>query len=187
MSSLNNLIQRSYIEEKDVMSKKQIFVLALVGILIFALGAQLATAQPIQVRIGDTTIQFLPLVISSKAAEAPTGVLYVFNTTVSVDGAAGGRSEMDNACFSEDPDAHFCHMDEIESAWITGVHFQSFFEPSWVDNFSGTNWADGIANCSGWILSDDFITGTTIYSRGTGFDNKTCDTVQRIACCKRIP
>jgi hypothetical protein len=101
------------IQEVNTMNKKQIFVFAVLAVLIFALGAQLAAAQPVELRIGNTTISFLPLVVTTKAADAPSGVLYVFPSETKTNGDAGGRALMNDICPNEDSQAHFCRREEI--------------------------------------------------------------------------
>ena len=61
------------------MNKKHIFFLSILTISIFILGAYAAKAETVSIRIGNMQISYLPLVITSKAAEAPPGVLYVFS------------------------------------------------------------------------------------------------------------
>jgi len=183
------------------MNKKQIFVFALLGILVFALGAQLATAQPVEIRIGNTTIQFLPLIMTTKAADAPPGVLYVFPSTATMDGSAGGRDDMGDICFTQDPESHLCSLQEIENAWVTtGVHFSNSFSKSWVDNpsFLGTIYPDSsgdprnsswgsvgeYGNCASWSLDIAGPYGTVILASGAEIFYEDCDSELPIACCK---
>ena len=170
------------------MNKKYILILALLAVGIFALGAHLATAGPVEVQIGDNTISFLPLIITSKAADAPPGVLYVFSSIDDTTGDAGGRSLMDQSCFNMDANSHFCNLSEINNAFsTTGVFFSPTFEISWVDNATEENlWFTG--NCDGWLTSDPAYDGAFIYdygySLGTGGG---CHSTLKIACCKWMP
>ena len=50
------------------MNKKQIAIFSLLAVAIFALGVYAANAEPISLRIGNTSISFLPLVLGTDAA-----------------------------------------------------------------------------------------------------------------------
>lgn len=172
------------------MNKKQIFIFAVLAFAVFALGAQLATAEPVELRIGSTTISFLPFIVTTKAAEAPPGVLYVFSTGFETGGNVGGRSFMGEICTNEDPNAHFCSMEEIENARVTnGVYFLVDFVSSWVDviDFSQGGWSDVGLNCAGWSSENDLHTGFVLSAFASSLDVVTCDSLARVACCKQIP
>jgi hypothetical protein len=147
------------------MNKKQIFIFALLAVLIFALGAQLATAQPVEVRIGNTVIHFFPLIFSTKAADAPSGVLYVFSSTVTTDGDAGGRPGMGDICFTEDPNSHF---------WVANPEV-------------GGDWEDHDLNCYSWLENDILYNGTIIYETARALGGMHCNQIRPVACCKQMP
>jgi len=182
--------------------KKTIFIYAMLAIIIFFLGAQAATAYPVTIRIGDTEIIFLPLILKSKAADAPSGVLYVFSSTTTSDGNAGGRSLMGDICPTEDPDSHFCSLHEIENAWTTtGVYFNSAFQTSWVDvpvklgsihvldsgQYSGSVWHGQDENCGSWNSSDSDYSGRVITDNASVVGGQNCGMPVPVACCKQIP
>ena len=171
------------------MNKKYILILSILAIGIFALGAQLATAQPVEITVGNTTISFLPLIISSRAAEAPSGVLYVFSSTTLTDGNPGGRDAMQNICFSEDPDSHFCSVDEISNAWVeTGVHFTYPFTDTWVDNpYLEGDWIFEDRSCGSWLENSAAVQGNLIFSTARNIVGRNCSAEHHIACCKRMP
>lgn len=169
------------------MNKIYIFIFSILAVVIFILGAQAATANPVSVQIGTTTISFLPLVITSQAADAPSGVLYVFSSTATTSGNAGGRGAMNDICPSEDPDSHFCRREEIENAWITkGVYFNPSMTNSWLEYFPGTDWAMG-DNCDAWSSDSEFEYGWIIVEPAHECGTRDCNTVQAVACCKWIP
>jgi hypothetical protein len=184
------------------MNKKQVFILAVLAIVIFALGAQLATAQPVEIRVGDTLINLFPLVISSKAAEAPPGVLYVFPSTTKTDGDPGGRDVMGDICFTEDPDSHFCSLHEIEHAWVeTGIYFTTPYTETWVDYpkelgtyypdsstglINPSAWAHWDENCNGWMDNTEVGMGMMIDIART-VRKRFCNYSRPIACCKQMP
>jgi hypothetical protein len=170
------------------MSKKYIVILAVMAVGIFALGVHLATAGTVEVQIGDTTISFLPLVMTSKAADTPPGVLYVFNAGYETNGDVGGRSLMGEICTNADPESHFCSMEEIENARVTnGVYFLVDFNASWADvvEINTGGWSSGL-NCSGWT-SDAGEGGFILSSFASSLDFVTCDNTADVACCKQIP
>ena len=186
------------------MNKKHILTLSMLAIVIFVLGAYAAKAEPVSIRIGSTEISFLPLVITSKAAEAPPGVLYVFSSTATTDGSAGGRNTIGDLCPTEDPGSHFCSLQEIENAWaISGVHFSDPFPQSWVDNptLLGTFYPDSngdprtsmwtsigeYGNCASWTNDIVGAKGIIIMGSAVSVFSVTCDTVLPIACCKQMP
>jgi len=170
------------------MNKKQILIFAVLAIVIFALGAQLATAQPVELRIGNTEISFLPLIVTTKAADAPPGVLYVFSLPLSTQGDVGGRPAIMDLCPTEDPESHFCSLEEIENAWAaTGVFFSSSLENAWVDTFSATYWVSDTDNCNGWTSSDSAHSGYTISEYFVARATYGCHSSMSVACCKQMP
>jgi len=189
------------------MKRKNIIIFAALAVIIFFLGAQAATANPVSIRIGDTEIIFLPLILRSKAADAPSGVLYVFPSTTTTDGDAGGRSLMGDICPTEDPNAHFCSVHEIENAWsTTGVYFHSSFQQSWVDyptnlgtkviksdyNNADSSWASDSpnykrGNCWGWTNNADDKYGVAIRDYAVTLESLSCDEALPLACCKQVP
>jgi len=183
------------------MNKKQIFVLAFLFIFIFTLGVKAATAQPVTIRVGATEIVFFPLVMRSVAAEAPPGVLYVFSSTTTTSGDAGGRDGMGDICPTEDPESHFCSLYEIENAWTTtGVFFHPTFLSSWVDlplrlgtkqsDVDGyvidSLWPSMETNCMSWS-SDTLGTGTHILGSAAAVSETACSDTLSVACCKQMP
>lgn len=167
------------------MEKRYILIMAVLAVGIFALGVHLATAGPVEVQIGDTTVSFLPLVMTSKAAEAPTGVLYVFPSTDPTDGYAGGRAAIEQICPDQDPDSHFCSLEEIENAIGTsGIYFENPFYAAWLDNFS--TWNSETENCNGWIDNTSFD-GLNIVPAARAISDAPCSTSQPVACCKQMP
>jgi len=186
------------------MKKKHIVVFAFLGIIIFALGAQLATAQPIKIQVGDTIFQFLPLIMTSKAADAPPGVLYVFSSTATTDGSAGGRDDIGDICPTEDTGSHFCSLQEIENAWATtGVYFSNPFTESWVDNpfLLGTLYPDSSGNprisswpsvgengnCGSWSQDFPGAYGSVINISAVNAHYSDCNIPLPVACCKQMP
>jgi hypothetical protein len=186
------------------MNKKQIFVFAFLAVVIFVLGAQAATAQPVSLRVGNTVIQFFPLILSSRAAEAPPGVLYVFSSTATTDGSAGGRDDIGDICPTEDTGSHFCSLQEIENAWATtGVYFSNPFTKSWVDNpdLLGTLYPDSngdprnsdwpsvgeYGNCGSWSQDFSGAYGSVIDVSAVNVYYSDCDISLPVACCKQMP
>ena len=186
------------------MNKKQLLILSVLVIVIFTLGAYAAKAEPVSIRIGSTSISFLPLIIKSMAAEAPPGVLYVFSSTAATDGSAGGRNTIGDICPNENPDAHFCSLQEIENAWATtGVYFSDPFSQSWLDNppLLGTRYPDSngdpktsiwsstgdYGNCGSWSFDIAGMKGTVIMDSALSVFSATCDSTLPVACCKQMP
>jgi len=170
------------------MNKKHIVILAVLAVVIFILGAHAATANPLSVQIGSITISFLPLVITSQAADAPSGVLYVFSSTATTNGNPGGRLAMNDICPSQDPDSHFCRREEIENAWITtGVYFDTSMQDSWVEAFYSSDWSEGANNCDAWTYETSGDNGHAIVNGAHSLTSRTCDTILAVACCKWMP
>jgi hypothetical protein len=172
------------------MNKKYIVILAVLAVAIFAFGAHFATAGPVEIQVGETTISFLPLIIHSKAADAPPGVLYVFNTGAETSGNIGGRSIMGEICTNEDPESHFCSIEEIEHARTTnGVYYLVDFAASWVDVIDASQgaWSDIGLNCAGWSSENDQHTGFVLSAFAASLDVVACDSSAKVACCKQIP
>ena len=115
--------------------KYKILIAILVGILIFMFGVGSASANLIKfpsINLGA----FLPLVMknySGTETGTTSDALVVFSSAATTDGDQG-RSGMNAICMSEDPEAHFCSLVEIETAWMNGgVRFEHPFNRAWVD------------------------------------------------------
>ena len=172
------------------MHKKHIFIFAVLAIVIFALGTQLATAKPMKLEIGNTEISLFPLILTTKAADAPSGVLYIFSSSITTDGGIGSRSEMNDICPSEIPDSHFCRLEEIENAWVTtGVYFENYLPESWVEYFSDSvgNWSQANDNCEAWTRDTGDYSGMAILAGAQLYARRDCSQSLSIACCKQIP
>ena len=175
------------------------------SVLVFLLGARAATIQWISLpkasEFGNSITSFFPIIFKNYPATSaiPSGVLYVFPSTSITDGDAGGRSAIQQICPSEDPDAHFCSLCEIENAWATtGIFFSDPFPQSWLDYPSrlGTfvyrtdgypersDWY-GSYNCDGWTSKSP--RGKAIYTSALYLASPTCAATLPVACCKRIP
>jgi hypothetical protein len=124
----------------------------------------------------------------------------VFPSTTTTNGDTDGRDGMGNICFTDDPDAHFCSLYEIENAMITtGVHFQNSFVESWVDipgilgtrtgteTYVPSSWQHTANNCSAWGWPDGAYNGHTLDDDAKNVTNSSCDTVLPVACCKQMP
>jgi hypothetical protein len=186
------------------MNKKQVVICAILVLMVFTLGARAATMNPVEVRVGNTVIQVFPLVVSSKAAEAPPGVLYIFSSTATTDGSAGGRNTIGDICPTEDTGSHFCSLHEIETAWTSnGLHFSDPFPMSWVDNpnLLGTLYPDSngdpkdslwasigpYGNCASWTHNVSGAFGTAVGSSGVNISSMDCVNSLPVACCKQMP
>ncbi len=147
------------------------------------MGVHAATAETVSIQIGSTTISFLPLVIMTQASDAPSGVLYVFSSTETIDGNAGGRSAIGEMCVAEDPDAHFCNSTEIQSAFdTTGVFFEHPFPISYLDNA----YISALDNVfGGWTSTEDY--GFFIGENASKTYYELCDQTLPVACCKWMP
>ncbi len=186
---------------------RKIFTLIMFAVLVFLLGARAATAQWISLPkasdLVNSVSSFLPVILKNYSATSaiPSGVLYIFPSTATTDGDAGGRSAIQQICPSEDTGAHFCSIYEIENAWTTsGVFFKHPFTKSWIDfpNRFGTlaytsagypyvsEWS-GAGTCDTWTSSLNIKNGRTIYESAFEIAGETCDASLPIACCKRIP
>lgn len=171
------------------MTKKHIFIYAVLAVIIFALGTQLASAQPVELRIGNTTISFLPLIVTTEAADGPSGVLYVFPSQArrTLENSFG-RSKMNDICPSEDPQAHFCRWEEINNAWVTtGVYFTSVFTNSWIEWIPNDIWAEETKNCNGWESYDTVDFGVIITENAHMVSSYPCSYDWPAACCKWMP
>ena len=133
---------------------RKVFTLIMFAVLVFLLGARAATAQWISIpkasEVVNSVSSFFPLIFKNSPAESaiPPGVLYVFPSTATTDGEAGGRSAIQQICPSEDPDSHFCTEGEVGGAFSTGIIFKHPFPPSIVETAPGGEWV--VDNCTGW-------------------------------------
>ena len=138
---------------------------------------------------------------------ASGGALQVFQTVATYNGsgpAGYGRSGMHAGCRAEDPDSHFCTLQEIENAWKTsGVDFVLVGQ-AWVDNavvgtidsgYSGdftivSDWYGGSAsgdypyNCNAWTNSTNTARGLIMNDGAISPATEACDDIHPIACCK---
>ena len=186
---------------------RKVFTLIMFAVLVFLLGARAATAQWISLtkasELGNSITSFFPVIFKNYPTTSviPSGVLYIFSSTATTTGNAGGRSAIQQICPSEDTSAHFCSIYEIESAWTTsGVLFNHPFPKAWIDfpNRLGTlayttagypfnsEWS-GAGTCDTWTSSLNIKNGRTIYESAFDIAGETCDASLPIACCKRIP
>ena len=175
---------------------RKVFTLIMFAVLVFLLGARAATAQWISLpkasEIVNSISSFLPIIFNtdsdtSVTSGIPPGVLYIFPSTATTDGAAGGRSAIQQICPSEDPDAHFCSVYEIENAWATtGIFFSDPFPQSWVEK-PDEDWSSTGLDCSGWWNNSSTSGGAAIHINARFMDNMHCNTALPVACCKRIP
>ena len=123
---------------------RKIFTIVLFAVMMFVVGVTAASADlvtlPSTEYITNAFSGFLPIVTKSDSSEAePAGTLYVFSTSAKTDGSppdGGGRVGMNAMCSAEDPNAHFCTVQEVEFAMLrSGVYFNSSkTEESWIDN-----------------------------------------------------
>jgi len=184
----------------------------LVAVLIFMLGVTSATAGWIKVPVLDFS-GFLPSVMknadTTSTAAGSTGALVVFSSAAVTDGNAGGRAPMNNICFVQDPDSHFCSLVEIETAWMyRGVRFQNPFTRAWVDDpvlgtvirhqatgaGADSNWEYYTNVCQAWTSNNSMDEGTWIDNgaRKPNFEwygtpggiAAGCNEVHPVACCK---
>ena len=78
----------------------------------------------------------MPLIITSRAADVPPGLLYVFSSTDVTLGNAMGRSNLMTFCFADDPESHPCTYNELsESAKTMGIYYQYPIETTWFGDF----------------------------------------------------
>jgi len=183
---------------------RKVFTIISLAVMMFLLGTWAATAQVFSVSAdfldGIGFSSFLPIIFSIEGGGPPSGVLYVFNSTATTDGNAGGRSSIMHVCSSADPGAHFCSLHEIESAWVTtGIYFSDPFNKSWVDfpTSLGTLrqsdvfpvasvWSMGSENCLAWT-EGTIGEGKTIAESARYVGNTACNVPLPVACCKYIP
>jgi hypothetical protein len=147
---------------------------------------------------------FLPLVMKAMKLipTSGSGVLYVFPTTTTTAGSPSAwRAGMHDICIVEDPESHFCSLEEIEHAWVTtGVQFEHMPSVSWLDTASLATLVDPVngtsewnitvgskANCDGWRSTDPADEGTILMGNGLGPYTENCDVVLPVACCKHLP
>jgi hypothetical protein len=197
---------------------KQSFLGTLLALaLVLALGAAgLALAQeylPNRDVNADGVIDTLDIqqVASSwNTSGSPRGTLTVFTSSSTTNGAAAdGRAGMGALCRVNDPDAHFCTLEEINNAFgSTGVVFVTPFPMAWVDmirhrNIARPNGADTystgnyywrgvessadpfyIQNCNGWTNANGASYGTIIMLNAENYTQVTCNQPLPVACCK---
>jgi hypothetical protein len=193
---------------------KRVFLIVSIAVLMFTLGV-MASSMNLVASAGDILDEtriaaLLPIVFRNHPAPdvpdaEPPGVLFVFPSTVTTDGNAGGRSSIMEICPETDPDSHFCSVYEIESAWAsTGVVFADPFTNSWVDfpkrlatilpfptgaSYPLSEWRSLDYDCSSWTNNSGTSgnEGSYIFNNASGMSQTACSNDYPIACCKRIP
>ncbi len=146
--------------------------------------------------------------VPTKVTQNPArGTLVVFGTSEDYTGANApgyGRLGMHNACRSEDPESHFCSIQEIENGFrTTGVTFMTH-SALWVDNviigslsdtYDGnwvgvSDWAGGNGssdhplNCSAWRQENATYWGLSVNTGAISPSLGPCSSAHPIACCK---
>jgi hypothetical protein len=181
----------------------------LIAALVFMLGAGAATAGWIKIPLVDLST-FLPIVLKDSSPQNPTSAgstLVVFSSAATIKGNGGGRSGMNNICYTQDNSSHFCSLPEIETAWMyRGVRFQHPFTRAWVDDpvlgrvirhqATGTGaesvWSSYGANCFGWTNDTSSAEAYWIDTNASGGDfeifgspsSALCNETHAVACCK---
>jgi hypothetical protein len=135
------------------------------------------------------------------------GALTVFETVATCNGAGPvgyGRAGMHAACRLEDPESHFCSLQEIETAWKTNGLNLVLTSQAWIDNaitgsiepgYTGdftavSDWYGGNAvgdypyNCLAWTNNTNPARGLILNSGSISPATEACDDVHPIACCK---
>lgn len=141
---------------------------------------------------------------------SPRGTLTVFASSATTGAApAQARAGMGDLCRLDDPDAHFCTLQEINAAFMgSGVRFQTPFPAAWVDfirsstisrpsgsdSYSTTNYGwRGVGNttdpfyvqnCNGWTNTAAGSYGTIIQANAENYAQTTCNLSYPVACCK---
>ena len=172
---------------------RKVFTLITFAVLVFLLGARAATAQWISLpkasELGNSISSFFPIIFKNYSATSalPPGVLYVFSSNSHTDGDAAGRPGMNTICSNEDSLAHFCTVDEVESAFKSnGVYFATLFHKSWVDTpLEGTDWNG--SNCFAWTTSSGGEHGKVINHEASHVIDEQCNQNLKVACCKWVP
>jgi hypothetical protein len=172
---------------------RKVFTLIMFAVLVFLLGARAATAQWISLpkasELGNSISSFFPIIFKNYSATSanPHGVLYVFSSTSTTDGDAGGRPGMNTICSNEDSLAHFCTVSEVENAFKSnGVYFATPIHKSWVDTpLAMSSWSDDYENCSAWTSASSAF-GKAINHMASHVVDEQCNQNIRVACCKWI-
>lgn len=177
------------------MNHKYIFTIVLITVFV-VLGVYQASAK---INLDNASLtSLLPMMFnrwqdtSDNQAANPTGVLYVFFSNTTTDGNAGGRTGMNAICSQTDPVSHSCTRQEIENAAMKfGLYIDlPFNEMGWIDHVynevSDVIMFSSDQNCFGWT-NNTTVRGITINNGGGKFDNATCNTTAKVACCKWIP
>jgi hypothetical protein len=161
-------------------------------------------ADPAVGRVGDPASPDAPDSSSSLSL-----VLHVYASSITCSGAgpAGyGRAGMYDACRLEDPNSHFCNLQEIETAWKTNGLNLILTGQAWIDNavvgtvdpgYAGdfaavSDWYGGNAvgdhpyNCLAWTSSANGARGLILNSGSISPAVEACDDVHPVACCKRV-
>lgn len=155
------------------------------------------------------TVDIQEVASSWNTSGSPRGTLVVFTTTMATTGApSDARAGMGNLCRAVDPDAHFCTVQEIGSAFLEGgVVFQTPFPMAWIDDirristtrsiseysyqtvdetWTGRNrgYFTEVANCYGWTNAAAEHYGSLIAANGTNLGSTSCSQLYPVACCK---
>jgi hypothetical protein len=182
---------------------RKIFTIVLFAVMMFVLGVTAAKAKWVSLpdiqSLPSALSTFFPIIFRSADLEIgdetpPSGVLYIFPSKARTTGDAGGRIKIQRICPTEDPDAHFCSIREIENAWDSiGIYYDDQFPFAWVDDYYETyNWVDSqhsyspVNSCGGWLINDGKFNGGII-NTGREYRPGECDADLPVACCKRIP
>lgn len=156
------------------------------------------------------TLDIQQVASSWNTSGSPRGTLTVFASSTATGAApAQARAGMGDLCSLDDPDAHFCTLQEINAAFgSAGVQFQTPFPAAWVDfirastisrpngvdNYTTTNygWRGAgnttdpfyVQNCNGWTNTAAGSYGTIIQSGAENYAQTTCNLSYPVACCK---
>lgn len=109
--------------------------------------------------------------------------LYLFSTTQTFTGNAGGRVNLNNVCAALEPDSSFCSEKRYSGAIdTTGVTFSAAFAGGWLDSTSPDS------NCVDWSsIGDTVISAVALDSIGvrlSGASDARCTYSFPIVCCK---
>lgn len=156
------------------------------------------------------TLDIQQVASSWNTSGSPRGTLTVFATVQTTAGAAThARAGMGELCRTVDADAHFCTLQEINAAFVSGgVQFQTPFPAAWVDfirsstisrpsgvdtyNTTNFGWRGAasdvdpfyVRNCNGWTSAAAGGYGTIIQANGENYAQVACNLTYPVACCK---
>jgi hypothetical protein len=138
-----------------------------------------------------------------------SSILQVFASSTTYNGAGPsgyGRAAMHASCRLEDPDSHFCSLQEIETAWQEGGLDLLLNGQAWIDNavtgtidpgytgdftlvshwYGGSGVGDHPYNCLAWTNSTNPARGLILNDGSISPAVEACDDIHPIACCKRV-